>query len=200
MYFCKSCRNRYEITNDSKKIIQDGGSKKKNKNMIIDNLFEKYLENKKLSQSEIKKIDTNSEHFLKYYEGDGKQKRFYKYVISNSGEQDGGDEESSGDENHEIGAKTAHFICTSCGFSEKIPPRTLIYSKIYNETTVIDNEDYSHLVDDPTLMRTRNYICENKRCKTHKDENLNEAVMFKNQNGQIVYLCTVCNKSWLFQQ
>lgn len=92
------------------------------------------------------------------------------------------------------------FKCSNCGFSENIKPKTMVLSRtsdlVNKEYT--DKTKYKDMVNDETLPRTRNYICPNEACLSHKDHTKREAVWFKPdiQKYGILYICTSCNKMW----
>jgi hypothetical protein len=91
-----------------------------------------------------------------------------------------------------------HFICNNCGYYKDIAPGTQLYNKSYVliDTSSLENP---HLkVIDPTLLRTRDYICKNKNCVTHKDKSIAEATFFRTKHSfQLTYVCCVCKHSWL---
>lgn len=97
----------------------------------------------------------------------------------------------------DFGSTTAYFFCKNCKNYKPIKPGTLIYSKNYNATNSVEMEDYTFSIYDQSLARTRNYICRNKNCATHKDDTNKEAVLTKNKSEQIVYICTVCSTNWI---
>ena len=48
------------------------------------------------------------------------------------------------------------------------------------------------MIHNHTLPRTKNYTCLNKKCKTHNDESIKEAVFFRELNSyKVKYVCTV---------
>ena len=105
-------------------------------------------------------------------------------------------------------------ICTStCNYSENIEKSILLYkieinNKISSENnskkdiSEIDSyektiEDYKLLVMNPTLPRTRDYICKNIKCITHTNKVKKEAVFYKNpETYNVNYVCTVCYHPW----
>lgn len=87
----------------------------------------------------------------------------------------------------------AYFICKRCFNTKPIEPGTVIYSENSGGNV---NEDYTYTIHDPTLCRTRNYICKNKKCPSLTDDSLKEAVITKNSIDQVVHICTACTTSW----
>ena len=100
---------------------------------------------------------------------------------------------SCSDENNIV-----YYFCQKCGFSEKLKPQTLIFSNVTdNSLRNTMNDNYEHLKYDNTLPRTRNYNCHNKKCETHKNKNIKEAIFYRQYNSYITsYVCTVCNTKW----
>ena len=48
------------------------------------------------------------------------------------------------------------------------------------------------------LPRTRDYICANDKCSTHKDLDAKEAIFFRQGKGYLIsYVCTTCKTSWI---
>jgi hypothetical protein len=93
---------------------------------------------------------------------------------------------------------SANFICNNCGFFKEIKPGTQLYNKSYILTNSLTLENPHLKVLDPTLIRTRDYICKNDKCDTHKDKSLAEAVFFRTkQSFKLTYVCTHCKTSWL---
>ena len=50
-----------------------------------------------------------------------------------------------------------------------------------------------------SLLRTKNYICQNPDCETHKKPKIKEAIIeYVSHDSYIVrYICTVCNCTWM---
>jgi predicted RNA-binding Zn-ribbon protein involved in translation (DUF1610 family) len=96
----------------------------------------------------------------------------------------------------------ANFKCTNCEYTEPIMNHTLIISR----SNEIDNsvEDtgkckvniYKNMVNDATVPHTRNYVCPNENCKSHKDFALRDAIWFKPRlhSYKKIFVCTACNQ------
>lgn len=93
----------------------------------------------------------------------------------------------------------AAFICFNCGNQEPIKNKTLILSKIAEQSN--DFEDvsyYKNMINAPYLPRTRKYICPNKDCISHTKHDKREAVFFRiGDSYKIRYVCTACSYSWI---
>lgn len=97
-------------------------------------------------------------------------------------------------------SKQIYFVCTTCGNTELVKPRTLIISKksksIADEYVGNYNKP-ENLVNIPTLPHTRDYVCPNTSCKTHANPELRDAIMSRIGNSfRVMYICTVCMTSW----
>lgn len=94
------------------------------------------------------------------------------------------------------------FNCTSCGESYILNPETVIYSLNYKKNNTSFNDDYLDLkLYDPTLPRTKDYICPNEECDTNDksfDMSNKEAVFYRSTGTyHMKYACLVCKHSWL---
>jgi len=181
--FCPKCNYLLDITKES--IKNDITMKYMNINQFlnivlddsaIDNIIDityklDFNINELNNNPKFKKLDTDTQHFvINQYESINQGKNKY----------------------------SANFLCNNCGFFKEIKPGTQLYNKSYiliNRSTL----DNPHLkIIDPTLSRTRDYICKNDKCESHKDKLKAEAVFFRTkQSFQLTYDCCCCNTSWL---
>lgn len=94
---------------------------------------------------------------------------------------------------------SAEFKCFNCGYVENINKTILLY-KIDNKlsnSTIKTIEKNNILVNDPVLPRTKDYICKNVNCITHKDKSKKESVFYRDTDSyQLNYICNVCKFSW----
>jgi len=91
--------------------------------------------------------------------------------------------------------------CTLCGENYRLEPETIIYSLNLKKENLSFNDDYIDLkLYDPTLPRTKDYICVNKDCETNSkgfDLNNKEAVFYRaNRSYSLKYACLNCKTSW----
>jgi len=96
--------------------------------------------------------------------------------------------------------KKDYFIC-NCASYEEIEPNTLLIikqpkNKTHQNYNLYENPEFK--VNNSTLLKTRNYICPNKDCPTHKNPELRCAnIEHTNYNTVIVkYMCEVCKTEW----
>ena len=92
----------------------------------------------------------------------------------------------------------AEFICDNCGFKEDILETISLYKIDNSEDSIIKTlEDNKLLVNDPTLPRTKDYLCKNNNCISHKDKKNKEAVYYRDKNSfELNYICVKCYYSW----
>lgn len=191
MFFCKKCRYLFNVTKDVKSK-QIGGRI----NEALSKIFDKIGNNEQLVEKDLRKIKgkmlVEDERFEAMNKKDQRKlMSSIKTIDKNFFMEE--EPESEG----KVGTNAAFFICKFCKYNEPIPPGTAIYSKNYSTTDSAETDDYTYAVNDQTLPRTRNYICKNPNCETHKKIDLREAVITKNQNEQVVYICTVCLTNWI---
>lgn len=189
MFFCDKCHYLFNITKDVEGK-QIGGKI----NKALTNLFNKFQTDETLTEKDLQKINRtdvlNDERFENMTIKDQNEMKAWIKTVNKSFFN-----KQNTDDTREIGNQ-AYFICKYCKNSRPIEPLTLIYSKEYTTTSSVEDEDYTYAVDDQTLARTRDYICKNPECKTHSDETIKEAVLTKNNNYQVVYICTSCSTYW----
>lgn len=193
MFFCEKCRYLYNVTKDvSGKQI--GGKI----HQSLTKILEKFKKNETIEEKDLENIKgkdlLNDERFENMTKKDqrklisiikGINKNFF---ITNNDDKD----------EPNVGGNAAYFICKFCRFYKPIEPGTLIYSKSYGFDNTIETEDYTYAIYDHTLPRTKNYICKNTECKSHKDDSVREAIITKNSAEQVVYICTNCLTNWIY--
>lgn len=189
MIFCDKCRYLYNITKDLKSK-QIGGKI----NEAVNNIMDKYKNREEIREKDLKRI--KGKHLLqnnRFDEMTKKDQRKFMSTIRSVDKNIFAEEEKP---TAKVGSNIVYFMCKYCGNSKPIKPGTLIYSKNYGGHDTTEIEDYSNMIHDQTLPRTKNYICKNENCETHNDDSLREAILIKNMSDQIVYVCTSCTTSW----
>lgn len=90
------------------------------------------------------------------------------------------------------------FACSNCGSSYVIQPGTVLYNINFDsKNKVMDDDDIENKCLDPILARTKDYICPNKSCVTHKKDADKEAVFIRQGTGfNLKYICCVCKTQW----
>lgn len=103
------------------------------------------------------------------------------------------------DKSEDIAGAGAYYFCKNCAYSKAMESGTLILSKTnsrsvnsYMNMDKLKNKIYSNI-----LPFTRNYICINKSCESHKDSSKREAVFYRlSDSTQVWYTCRACSNYW----
>lgn len=90
-----------------------------------------------------------------------------------------------------------NFYCRKCGFVNKLNSGTIVYRGTTEFTNENDNVTFLRK-NDSTLPRTKDYICPNKECNSHKNTVDKEAIFYRpSQNSyELKYLCMLCDTTW----
>lgn len=94
------------------------------------------------------------------------------------------------------------FVCTTCGISYNLKANTIVDSLNLEESLLIQDEIPEIRFEDPTLFRTKDYICINKKCTTNTDKSdesqiAKEAAFYKlGKAHNVRYICGCCKMSW----
>lgn len=91
-----------------------------------------------------------------------------------------------------------YFVCKTCENCEQIPQGTMLFSKS-NNLNLLKHVNPEMKINNNTLLQTRNYICPNESCPTHKHPELRHANMERiNYNSyKIRYICKQCKTEWI---
>lgn len=188
MFFCDQCGYLFNITKDVRGK-QIGGEI----NNALNTLIDKFENNESILENDIKNIKSNDLMGNDRYEmmTNKKQKKLISQIKSIDKsffiESDNDKVETN---------NTAFFVCKFCKNYKKIPPNTTLYIKHYENSNDIEQQNYENQIYDQTLPRTRNYICINDQCESHKKNTIKEAVITKNATGKVIYICTLCLHYW----
>jgi len=203
MFYCPNCNNAFDITR-SIENKQIGGKKdddstesssKSSTSSEYNNdstIVEKLLTNK-ATPNDVNKLDLNNLIKSPTYKGLSNNE---KEIVFNKIQELLPLEKKKLMEfknNVDEQANTAYFICTNCGHARKIENGTLIFSrKSENITQSYNIGDYADLKYSNILPRTRNYVCINDQCESHKNMEKKEAIFFRVGGYNVKYLCTCC--------
>lgn len=91
-----------------------------------------------------------------------------------------------------------YFVCKTCFNSEPIKAGTLLFSKS-NNLDLLKHVNPDIKINNYTLLQTRNYICPNKDCVTHKHPELRHANLerISHKSYKMRYICTQCKTEWI---
>lgn len=200
MFFCVNCDNIYDITKmDAKEInntidteidaITDTNTET---SINVDELINKLINDEPQEKKDVGFLTvtqiTNNNNYKKLSVANKKKVTVnFKKIIDQT--------------NQELAPApiftSAHFMCNNCGHKEPIKPGTQIIKKNYNVSSNITNKDYKDMIHVPYIPRTRDYVCPNDKCKSHKDHTQREAVFFRMDNSyKVKYVCSSCKTSW----
>jgi hypothetical protein len=92
------------------------------------------------------------------------------------------------------------MICVNCDNKMNLKPKTIFYKISYNNLNK-NNDDFFNNVDliigNPILPKTKNYICQNTDCLSHKDLDIKKAVIYRvGDTFNTYYICCVCKYVW----
>ena len=92
-----------------------------------------------------------------------------------------------------------YLVCNNCNSAYNINPKTVILSTNMEETgSQFKEVNLDYKCQDPTLPRTKDYICHNMDCTTHKNLNDKEAIFYREGTGYMTrYVCCNCKTSWI---
>ena len=93
----------------------------------------------------------------------------------------------------------AYRICKNCSYFEKLTERTLVLSRTNDSSSISKNLDkYKFMIYDKSLPHTRDYICKNKSCESHKSNIKKDAVWFRpnQKNYNTIMACCTCMTLW----
>jgi hypothetical protein len=96
-----------------------------------------------------------------------------------------------------------YLSCTNCSTTYFLEPGTVIDSINFEKSAASNDDDSKIRSNDPTLPRTKDFICPNSKCITNaKSDDINvlvnkEAVFYRSgKEYNIKYICCQCNTQW----
>ena len=91
-----------------------------------------------------------------------------------------------------------YLVCNNCNYIDNLPPKTVIFKDSISEKSSEDLRILDLRINDKTLPRTKDYICPNAKCASHKNDSNKEAIFFRpiENSYTLKYLCTICKTSW----
>lgn len=191
--FCPNCNNILDISKTKPNVTVQSLSSLSSEDENLQthsaiNLINKIISNEPIDDQDVKNVSI--EHIIKLDEFkklNNKQKSIVQTKLADM------------IETKDEANIAAFYICRNCHYSEPIQPQTLVSTKIgsgssadYYNIEKLRNNIYSKV-----LPRTRNYICTDESCASHKNPEKREAVFFKiGSSLQIWYACTICKSVW----
>ena len=153
---------------------------------FYENIIKKVENNQFPSNDELSQIDVKKMIKTNYYRS-LKTKSAIKKKLSDMIEDMGNSDENT----------SFMLFCSNCGYSRPLDPGFHILSKQpEGQASVHDYSDDSKIrnsIHCGIYPRTREFICPNKDCLSHKPNNPTEAVFMRDGNTyRIIYVCTSC--------
>lgn len=188
MTFCPKCDNFRDISKNSNQLIVDETPTSiSNSDQNTSTLINKILNNVEITEEERKQLDSGIYSAQEFNVLSNKHKNIIKKYIQNL-------EQSVPEDTN------AYFKCNVCTYCEPIKSGTIALSKSseLNMDFIEDTEKYRDYVYSNILPRTKNYICPNSACKTHKNAALKKAIFFRKYHKSLVtmYICAECKHIW----
>jgi ribosome assembly protein YihI (activator of Der GTPase) len=202
--FCPNCDNILDIGKTSPKqqklhiidtptTISESESEKDNVSYII----EKLLNNKYVSSGELQEINGDKkilkQIFTSHEEYKSLNKKDQSFIDKKINELS---EEFETKEDESI---VAYYVCKKCFFSKKMEKQTVVVIRNSEDNTdsYINMNKFKNAIYNNTLPRTRRFICINKSCPSHKDNDKREAVFYRLPDStQVYYTCCTCQSYW----
>lgn len=203
MFYCKNCLHTLEIIKNTNLASENNIVQIESAEELVD-IFFNDLESKKNSY-----INSDYQHSIIWPESE-LDKLDYKHIIKTYG-YSGSEEELKKKLSamfkqivkFQKSISNFFFSCTNCATTYYLEPGAIIESINYERSEAISMDDAQVRVDDPTLMRTKDYICPNTKCVTNtktSDKNVmmeKEAVFYRSgKEYNIKYICCKCNTQW----
>lgn len=98
---------------------------------------------------------------------------------------------------HDIPSLKGVYICRICGHKSRITPGTIIFMRPSEQIIKTYNSINTNKIYDPTYPVTRNYICPNSDCESHKNPAKREAIFYRiSTTYDVQYICKTCTTVW----
>lgn len=124
------------------------------------------------------------------------------YEISQSNTSDDSTNELNNQENYQPNKYNntnikAKYICRICGHKATIIPGTILFARPSEQIVKKYCPINTNKIYDPTYPVTRNYICPNTVCESHKDPTKREAIFYRIPTTyDVQYICKTCTFTW----
>lgn len=203
MFYCKYCSDTLEIIKNTNLSNEENTKQVETPDELVE-IFFSNLESKKnkyinsdiqysimWAESEIDKLDLKS--ILKTYDEQIQQEELktellsmYRKIVK-----------------FQKSVSNFYLSCTNCSTTYFLEPGTIIDSINYEKSAIIINDDAKIRCQDPTLLRTKDYICPNSKCITNTKSSDGEVMINKEavfyragKEYNIKYICCQCNAQW----
>ena len=204
MFYCKYCADSLEITKNANLEIEDRKKSVDN----VEHLFEIYLEDIEYKKNKL--INSDFQYSILWSEEEINNLNLSKLIKENKLEKITEEELKNNlivmyrqIIKSQKNISQFYLECTNCATTYFLEPGTVIDSINFEKSAIINDEDVKIRTSDPTLARTKDYICPNSKCVTNtkkSDKNIlleKEAVFYRSgKEFNIKYICCQCNTQW----
>jgi hypothetical protein len=193
--FCPKCKNYLDISRNAPIVVD------KSTNSIIISEVSKIFDFVNTDTTEtIEPIEITDQKYIVTFSED-MLKKYPKFVKTNAANKKKilafYDKYKKEDINM---YKKVYFICNRCGYQTIIQPQTILYSQdLDRNSLILTDDDYTLMTNDPTLPRTKDYVCINPKCITHdkKKYKEKEAILVRDSKTyRLTYVCCICHTNW----
>jgi hypothetical protein len=203
MFYCKYCSDTLEI------IKNQNLSNEENMKQIedVDELVNIYLSD--LESKKNKYVNSDVQFIISWSESEINNIDFKKIIKSNDLNISPDDLKTELIDKYRKIVKFQKSIsvfylsCTNCATTYFLEPGTIIDSINFERSEIVNDDDVKIRIEDPTLARTKDFICPNSKCISNtnsKDENVlinKEAVFYRSgKEYNIKYICCQCTTQW----
>lgn len=203
MFYCPNCNNIYDITRTIPNTPQQNtlvGGAISDTPDAISSTTNTIDEIQSIIDFILKNNNINIENLKGYTATDILQSDQYKKLQSKSKNNIAAKLNQFEKSNRDNTITNAYFICRNCGKHEIMKPDTLIIRKNYGDTTVSDEVDMDrqkNMAFVKCIPITRNYVCHNIKCESHKNHTKRRAKFYRMPGSfTIRYICLTCSESW----
>lgn len=180
--FCPNCNNLYDITNINPSQLLSDETETSTSEIDYAEIINNLLKNVDVDQ----KINLNNlTSHQEYKKLSAKQKETINKKLEKN-------------VNASHGNLVPSYFCTTCGNYEAIKIGSVILDRSICKDNNFDLEKSDEILNDKTLPISRNYICPNNNCESHKDHSKRAAKFNRIEKGKyrLIYVCCACKSSW----
>ena len=97
-----------------------------------------------------------------------------------------------------LNIQKTNFFCNNCHYSKGIEEGAILYRESFYNNNYEDLSIIDSRLDESIMPRTKDFICPNKKCISHKNGKDKEAIFYRpyKDSHQIKYICKDCKVSW----
>ena len=180
LHICPRCNNFLDISKDAPDY-----SAPKEKEESIDSIIQKILLNEKVDIDFLKKNKSAIEKSQTFESLNAKKKKIVTEFLLQNTKQDS--------------ETIAHlyWICSNCNFVKGVNYTILLASQNFENVQANQQFNVDTFMISPLHPRTKNYICLNTECITHKKPEAKECVFGRiGRTFKVHYVCTSCKHYW----